>query len=169
MWFIYFKMIERFIIKDEVVIIPVTIETEDMIIEYEFVVDTGASQTLIDENALRRIGCIPANAVRYVPIHGIGGPYMAPVHKMINVSALGVERLDMEVLSGTMPQKSGAQGLLGNDFFKKHVLTIDFDFAEISLQSANQYNICPKCHTKNIELANFCYHCGKRLQRKISV
>ena len=164
MWFIYSKhMIESFIIKDEVVIIPVAIETEDMLIEYEFVVDTGASQTLIDENALRRIGCIPANAVRYLPIHGIGGQYMAPVHKMISVSALGVDRLDMEVLSGTMPQKSGAQGLLGNDFFKNHVLTIDFDMAEISLQSASQYNNCPECHTKNIEQANFCHHCGRRL------
>ena len=156
-------MIETFNAGDKVVVITAIVETDDGAMEHDFIVDTGASQTLIDEDTLRKMGCIPANADRFVPIQGIGGPCKAPEHTMKSVSALGVTKCDFKVLSGTMPEGSGAQGLLGTDFFKKQVLTIDFDLAEISLQSASQYNNCPECHTKNIEHANFCNHCGRRL------
>ena len=126
-------MVEKFNIDDEVIVIPVTIETEDLIKDLYFIVDTGASNTLICEHALRRIGYIPANADREVPIQGIGGPCMASVHTIPSITALGLTKRNFEVLSNPMPERSGAQGLLGLDFFKDKDLYISFRNGTIQL------------------------------------
>ena len=124
---------EKFNIADKAIIIPVIVETEDLRKEFFFMVDTGASETLICEHALRWLGYIPANADREVPIQGIGGPCMAPVHIIPSITALSVTRQNLEVLSTPMPERTGAQGLLGLDFFEGKDLHISFRNGTIRL------------------------------------
>ena len=124
---------EKFNIADKAIIIPVVVETEDLQKELFFMVDTGASETLICEHALRWLGNIPANADSEVPIQGIGGPCMALVHIIPSVTALGVTRQNLEVLSYPMPERTGAQGLLGFDFFEGRDLYISFRKGTIRL------------------------------------
>jgi len=116
----------EFNIEDKAIVIPVIVETEDLTKALYFLVDTGASQTLICEHALRQMGNIPANADREVPIQGIGEPCMAPVHIIPSITALGVTRQNLEVLSNPIPERTGAQGLLGLDFFEEKDLHISF-------------------------------------------
>ena len=123
----------EFKIEDKAIVIPVIVEMEDLTRTLYFLVDTGASQTLICEHALRLMGNIPANADREVPIKGIGGPCTVPVHIIPSITALGVTRQNLEVLSSPMPERTGAQGLLGFDFFEGRDLYISFRKGTIRL------------------------------------
>ena len=50
------------------------------------------------------------------------------------MTALGVSKKDLKVISHPMPSGSGAYGLLGLDFFENTKLTIDFKTAEIIVE-----------------------------------
>jgi hypothetical protein len=51
----------------------------------------------------------------------------------VNWKHLGQERQNFTVIAYTLPPTATIDGLLGLDFFRNHVLTIDFQNGEITL------------------------------------
>ena len=125
---------ETFDIKQKAVIAPVTIEADGMIHRFFFIVDTGSYETLLCEKTIRMIGYTPVDSFEDVPVHTVSGSATAYRYVIDNMTALGVNRKGIKVISMQMPAGSGAHGLLGLDFFENTRLTIDFKTAEIIVE-----------------------------------
>jgi hypothetical protein len=52
---------------------------------------------------------------------------------LLKISALGHDRLGFPVLCHTLPPNASVDGLLGLDFFRGHVLMLDFQKGQITL------------------------------------
>ena len=76
------------------------------------------------------------------------------------MSALGVTKRNLKIISHPMPSGSGAYGLLGLDFFEGAVLAINFNTAEISVYYTK---MCHHCRTINPEYAKSCMECATKL------
>ena len=88
--------------------------------------DTGASRTLINAAILTATGYDPALAPeRFQVTTGSGIEYVPRVF-IDEMSALGQKRSAFPVLCHTLPPSAGVDGVLGVDFLREQVLTIDF-------------------------------------------
>lgn len=95
--------------------------------------DTGATSTLISSGALVATGYDPALAPARVQVTTGSGIEFAPRLQVQRIEALGTSRSQFEVLAHTLPTSAGVDGLLGLDFMRGGVLTIDFRTGLISL------------------------------------
>src|SRR5262249_16622491 len=88
--------------------------------------DTGASSTLISKDLLILIGYDPdalPQTVHFTTGSGIESASRLPIDK---IEVLGQERLSFSVIAHTLPPSAAIDGVLGLDFFRNHVLTLDF-------------------------------------------
>jgi predicted aspartyl protease len=88
--------------------------------------DTGATSTVVNVAMLVALGYDPALAPDRIQITTGSGVEFAPRVLLQKVAALGVERVPFAVLGHTLPPSAGVDGLLGLDFFRGQVLTLDF-------------------------------------------
>jgi hypothetical protein len=95
--------------------------------------DTAASQTVIDWNALFLAGCaIPPEKdfKETVPVETASGIMEVPIYEIKDFNTLGIQSKNFSVLTYDFLAKgltSPYDGVLGIDFFrKKWILTIDF-------------------------------------------
>ena len=95
--------------------------------------DTGATRTTIATNYLIAAGYDSRQFSTPLPLATAGGLVHASRLVVPAVEALGVIRMNYPVFAHTLPIPSGADGLLGLDFFDGHVLTLDFVQGEITL------------------------------------
>jgi Aspartyl protease len=101
--------------------------------------DTGSSATVIRETKLAYIGYDPAAAPHRVQITTGSGSAMAASTRCAGtrvidrILALDTERVGFPVLCHTLPPSAPIDGLLGLDFFRDQVLTIDFSAGVITL------------------------------------
>ena len=106
---------------------PTGTETVDLTL------DTGATDTFIDEARLAAAGYTPADATSQ---HGVltgSGLITVLEFPLLAFRALGQTRLGFPVLAHTFPPGTGHDGVLGLDFLRGNVLTIDFVRGEITL------------------------------------
>ena len=106
-------------------------------------VDTGASQTIIDLSNIPSLGLDP-NALRsgptvvtasgLTPTWSFAAPYF---------QALGWQRTDFRILTFGLPSALGVDGLLGLDFFRDHILTIDMHRGEIDMSPGPSASVTP--------------------------
>lgn len=97
-----------------------------------FLLDTGANASIIDENSMEGLTYNKTNCVR--PITGMeGNPIEAPVVEMElsyrdNVYKEEFQVVDMSAAFGAIKQESGVvlNGILGNAFFTKYRYVLDF-------------------------------------------
>lgn len=94
--------------------------------------DTGAVGTLIGLGPLRLAGYDPAAGT---PMSVTTGSGVAPAVRLsvASLSALGQTRMNFPVIAHDLPPGAGVDGLLGLDFFRGQVLTIDFVNGQITL------------------------------------
>lgn len=95
--------------------------------------DTGARRTILNPARLATVGHAPLQSQK--PIQGTtasGVVSMLPVTVNLLV-ALGQQRANFVVMSHAIPATVQLDGLLGLDFFRDQVLTIDFPKGEITL------------------------------------
>jgi predicted aspartyl protease len=97
------------------------------VVEMRLLVDTGANRTLLSPGSIAAAGYDPTRPLRPVTVKtassaGVTGG----VFQVIRLSALGVSRTDIQVLSYSLPSNIDFDGLLGLDFFAGHVLSFDF-------------------------------------------
>ena len=88
--------------------------------------DTGATTTLVNVNLLVAVGCEPALATEQVEVTTGSGMEFPPRVTLSKVAALGQTRLAFSVLALTLLPTADIDGLLGLDFFRGQVLSIDF-------------------------------------------
>src|SRR5690349_1462123 len=88
--------------------------------------DTGATRTLIDRTMLVTVGYDPAFAPGRIQVTTANGTAVVPEIPVAKLRALGQERAGFRVLCHTLPPGIGIDGLLGLDFLRGQVLTIDF-------------------------------------------
>ena len=79
------------------------------------------------------VGYDPAAALERTEVTtGSGVEFAAPV-SVGTIVALGRERCNFPVLAHTLPPSAGVDGILGLDFLRGHILTIDFQNGRLTL------------------------------------
>jgi hypothetical protein len=99
----------------------------------ELALDTGASDTVIDETWIWAVGYTSADAINQHRVVTAGGVVTVLEVPVLSLGALGQTRTGFPVLAHTFPPGVGHDGVLGLDFLRGNVLTIDFPKAEITL------------------------------------
>ena len=95
--------------------------------------DTGATRTLINSALLMSLGYGPNAADATVEVTTGSGVEFVPLRPVTRLTALGQERRDFGVISHTLPPSAGVDGLLGLDFLRGRVLTIDFRNGQVDM------------------------------------
>lgn len=103
---------------------------------YRFLLDTGASNTIIDFNALLIGGYNFKDVLRQVEVETANGIIEAHIFNIKSISALNIQKKDFEIASYDFLASgilSEFDGVLGLDFFEKNKICIDFVKSEITI------------------------------------
>ena len=95
--------------------------------------DTGSTRTLIQPALLSAVGLDPSNATTFATMTTGSSVLTVPSISLPCLSALGQQRSNFPVLAHQLPATAGADGMLGLDFFRQQILTIDFRAGQLSL------------------------------------
>ena len=94
--------------------------------------DTGATGTMINVAPLTGVGYDPSLAPTRVQVTTGSGIEFAPRITVTRMRTFGQERIDFPVLAHTLPPSASVDGLLGLDFLRGQVVTVDFRQGRIS-------------------------------------
>jgi hypothetical protein len=95
--------------------------------------DTAATQSVIKLAHLLYLGFDPSQSLQRVGVMTGSAVGIAPVFALTRLTALGQHRFVFPVIGHTLPPSAGVVGLLGLDFLRDQVLTIDFRLGQITL------------------------------------
>jgi hypothetical protein len=95
--------------------------------------DTGATTSLIDPTMLVAVGYDPSASADRVLVTMGGGVESIPRLILTRLTALGQHRFGFPALAHSLPPDAGVDGLLGLDFLRGQLLTLDFRGGLISL------------------------------------
>lgn len=123
----------RFDPRHGLVVVPAELEGTSGTVVLRLALDTGASRTLVNVAPLLAIGYDPALAPERVQVTTGSGVEFAPRLTLSRIRSLGRERADFPVLCHTLPPSATVDGLLGLDFFRGHVLHLDFRDDRVTL------------------------------------
>lgn len=97
------------------------------------VLDTGGTNSLIRNAILTTLDYDPDASTDRVQVAMGNGVEIVPRLVLNRLTALGTHRIGFSVLSHPLPPDAGVDGLLGLDFFRGTILTLDFRGGLISL------------------------------------
>lgn len=100
---------------------------------FRLALDTGATRTLIDSGALVALGYDPASTAQRVQVTTGSGIESAAAIAIDRIVALGQDRQSLRVLSHKLPPTLSVDGVLGLDFLRGLLLTVDFRTGQILL------------------------------------
>jgi len=123
-----------FDLDDTIIAIDVAIQGPSGSGDYRFALDTGATQTTIALPVLRLIGCNDLNKIGDAEVVTGSGVETFPIFLLPAVEALDLTRSAFAVMGMSFPEKASFAGVLGKDFLRGKVLTIDFRVGTIELQ-----------------------------------
>ena len=92
------------------------------------ILDTGASKTVIGKDVVKRLGYKEFEAYRNLSITTARGVIDTNSYKLASFEAMQLTRRNFEVAAHNLPlafSMYGIDGLLGLDFIRNHVLTIN--------------------------------------------
>jgi predicted aspartyl protease len=116
---------------------PILIEAEvtgsDRSMTLPLLLDTGATTSLIKESVLLALGYDLANVTDRVRMTTGSAVQSVPKVILTRLTALGQHRFGFPVLAYSLPASASVSGLLGLDFLRDHVLTIDFRTGQVDL------------------------------------
>ncbi len=95
--------------------------------------DTGATTSLIATAMLVAVGYDPDASTSRVAVTMGSGVEFVPRIVLTRLTTLGQHRIGFSVLSHPLPGEAGVDGLLGLDFLRGHVVTLDFRGGLIAL------------------------------------
>ena len=99
---------------------------------FHLALDTGASDTMLSPTKLSAIGYNFADSPQVKVTMG-SGVVQVPAIALSRISALGQERTNFPILAYALPPTSTIDGVLGLDFMRGHLLTVDFRIGQLSL------------------------------------
>ena len=120
--------------KQPLVIVEVTVKVNGKLKVFYFAVDTGATITLVSDDAMQKMGYTKADSLRITQTITASKTETVYEYSLDNISAIGLIRRNFKVISRSLPIGLGIDGLLGLNFFKHKELTIDFRLSEIRLK-----------------------------------
>jgi predicted aspartyl protease len=97
------------------------------------ILDTGATTSLLKESDLLALGYDLASVTSRVQMTTGSAVITVPSVVLTRLTALGQSRFGFPVLVYTLPATAAISGLLGLDFLRGKVLTLDFATAQITL------------------------------------
>ena len=100
----------------------------------QLAVDTGASGTLIGASILNALGIPVSSATRRRRLRAVTGGAIAPVVHIRQLIVFGHVVANYAVTAYDLSPVLGYDGLLGLDFFRGQILTLDFVRGLISLK-----------------------------------
>ena len=115
------------------IIVQVTLVGPSGDTQANLALDTGASSTLISKEVLSSIGYDPDSLPKTVNFTTGSGVESASRVMVERLEALGQERPNFSVIAHTLPPTASIDGVLGLDFLRNHVLTLDFQRGAIAL------------------------------------
>jgi clan AA aspartic protease (TIGR02281 family) len=98
-----------------------------------FMVDTGASFTVISREAARELGVTIDESTPFVPIATASSVILNPLVTLRSVRVGKAEVENVDVLVHDLPSRSA--GLLGNSFLSKFKVVLDFVNGKMTLSS----------------------------------
>jgi predicted aspartyl protease len=101
--------------------------------ELRLLLDTGATSRLIRSTILIALGYDPDQSPDRVEVTMGNGVESVPRLILNRLSALGQHRIGFAVRSHPLPPSSGVDGLIGLDFLRGQLLTLDFRAGLINL------------------------------------
>jgi len=120
--------------KQTLVIVEVTVKVDDILKRLDFAVDTGATITLVSEDAMKKMGYTKADSIKTTQTITASKAETVYEYNLDNIMAIGLLRRNLKVISRSLPIGLGIDGSLGLNFFKNKELTIDFKLSEIRLK-----------------------------------
>jgi hypothetical protein len=121
------------------VVVPVIVAGPTRPFRFHFALDTGASHTSMRATFLEYLGFNPAAATKRKRFRSATGTAVVPVLDVSRIIALGQTRLAFPVAAHDPPPGVTADGLLGLDFFRGRVLTLDFARGRASLSPPRRW------------------------------
>ena len=97
------------------------------------ILDTGATTSLIKESVLLVLGFDLASVTDRVRMTTGSVVTTVPRVVLTRLTTLGQQRIGFPVLAYTLPASVSVSGLLGLDFLRGQVLTLDFRAGQITL------------------------------------
>jgi len=95
--------------------------------------DTGATSTLINKGPLIAVGYDPDGSADQLEVTTGSGIERVSLVEVLKFTSLGQHRAKMPVLAHNLPASAGVDGVLGLDFLRGSVLTVDFRNGEVSV------------------------------------
>jgi Tfp pilus assembly protein PilF len=104
-------------------------------IQLPFIIDTGASMTLIPAWAAEMLGYRPQPTAEWFRVQTAGGPRRLPYASLSRIEVQGLGLSNLPVLFGDLPGYDASRGLLGMDFLRHFSLAVDHDLGRMTLRS----------------------------------
>jgi Tfp pilus assembly protein PilF len=99
-----------------------------------FILDTGASMTLIPAWAAEMLGLRPQPASEWISVQTAGGPRRLPYASLGRIEIQGLGLSNLPVLYGDLPGYDVNRGLLGMDFLRHFSMVVDHDLGRMTLR-----------------------------------
>ncbi len=117
------------------VYVRVKVHCGDTEVILNLALDTGASGTIISGKKLREVGYNLDNPEDEIYITTGSGLIFVPKITIDKLTALGKEKSNFVVIAHDFPPTSSVDGVLGLDFLRENILTIDFieGFIELNI------------------------------------
>jgi len=116
-----------------VIIISVTVHGPSGEATLLAMLDTGATVSVIDNNVLFTVGYQVDNLVVDTPVLTGNGTILAAQATLDSFSALGKEKRNFPVVCCDLPPISPVDAIVGLDFLRNHILTLDFTTGKLTL------------------------------------
>ena len=115
------------------VVVPVQLTGPTGLAILRLALDTGATRTLINTSLLVAVGYDPAASPDRKEVTTGSGVEFAALVEVMKMVALGREWNHFPVLAHTLPPSAGVDGVLGLDFLRRSILTVDFQRGRVDL------------------------------------
>lgn len=117
------------------IIVPVRLTGKQKIYTAHLALDTGATRTMINNHIAVYLGYDPATSKERIQITTASGVEFSSMIQVQMLEALGAKRESFPLLCHTLPPSAAIDGLLGLDFFRNTILTIDFQQKVLTLSN----------------------------------
>ncbi len=98
------------------------------------ILDTGANLSVVRKDLLTFLGYDPDGSETRLQMTTGSGTETVSLIALERIEALEQEREAFQVIAHDLPPTAGVDGVLGLDFFRRRVLTLNFEFGEILLK-----------------------------------
>lgn len=99
-----------------------------------FIIDTGASMTLIPAWAAETLGYGLQATSEWIRVQTAGGPRRLPYASLSRIEIQGLGLSNLPVLFGDLPGYDANRGLLGMDFLRHFSMAVDHDLGRMTLR-----------------------------------